>query len=96
MAVLTAVSATVLADKAYIGLRNELGEQRCRIPRQKTRYKPKSDAERALEHQWSRERMPVEHSIGRMKWWRVLRWWRAADHRFASTGKAIAVLASIT
>jgi hypothetical protein len=96
MAVLGTVAATVLADKAYTGLRHDLGEQRCRIPRQKPRNQPKSEDQRALEHQWSSERMPVEHSIGRMKWWRVLRWWRAADHRFAATGKAIATLASIT
>jgi hypothetical protein len=31
-----------------------------------------------------------------MKWWKTMRHWRAATERFGPTGKAIAVLASIT
>ena len=40
--------------------------------------------------------MPVEHAIGRMKWWRALRYWRNDMTRFGPTGKAVAALASIT
>ena len=96
MTVLAGITATILADKAYQGLRHDLGDERCRIPRYKNRNRPKTQAQRDLEHAWSSERMPVEHAIGRMKWWRTLRYWRAAPDRFGPTGRAIAVLASIT
>lgn len=94
-AVLTTISATVLVDKAYQGLHRELGD-RVVVPRLTRRGHTKTDAQRDLEQRLSGERMPVEHAIGRMKWWRELRYWRRAPDRLDTVGKAIAVLASIT
>lgn len=55
-----------------------------------------ADDDRDANHLLSSLRMPVEHAVGRMKWWRALRYWRNAVHRFGPTGKAVATLASIT
>ena len=55
-----------------------------------------SDEDRDANHLLSSLRMPVEHAIGRMKWWRALRYWRNDMTRFGPTGKAVATLASIT
>lgn len=41
-------------------------------------------------------RMPIEHAVGRMTWWRATRHWRNAMGRFGPTGKAIGPHASIT
>lgn len=94
--VLGTTTAIVLADKGYQGLRTELGEDRARVPRFRRRGQDKPAAQRAAEHAMSAERMPVEHAIGRMKWWRQLAYWRRPADRFDRTGKAIAVLASLT
>jgi hypothetical protein len=40
-------------------------------------------------------RMPVEHAIGRLKWWKTLRYWRRYPDQFDQTGKAITVLDSL-
>lgn len=94
-AVLTTIGATVLVDKAYQGLHRELGE-RVVVPRLTRRGQPKTDEQRRHEQRLSGQRMPVEHAIGRMKWWRELRYWRRPTDRFDTVGKAIATLASIT
>jgi hypothetical protein len=40
-------------------------------------------------------RMPVEHAIGRLKWWRAMTQWRRPADRFDHGGRAIAVLTSL-
>lgn len=93
--VLAGSGVTVLADKAYRGLVAELGD-RVAVPRLKPRGQPRSQEHKRLDKQLSAARMPVEHALGRMKWWRALQYWRRPPHRFAVTGRAIAVLATLT
>jgi len=40
--------------------------------------------------------MPVEHAIGRMKWWHALSYWRRPIAAFDQTSKAIGILATLT
>ena len=96
LAVLAATTATILADKAYGGLKYDLDPDRLLTPWVKPRGGVLSELDRDCNHLLSALRMPVEHAVGRMKWWRALRYWRNAMHRFDPTGKAIATLASIT
>lgn len=96
LAVLAATTATVLADKAYVGLRHDIDPERVLTPWVRPRGGVLDDRDRDANHLLSSLRMPVEHAVGRMKWWRALRYWRAAVHRFEPTGKAVATLASIT
>jgi len=90
LATLLAAGVLVVADQGYRGLRADLGE-RAWVPAMKARRGTRAarDTEHAL------VRMPVEHAIGRMKWWRVMRDWRRPVDRFDRTGKAVAVLASM-
>lgn len=87
---LVASGALIVADQGYRGLRRELG-RRVWVPDIKPRggVRPARDTDHAL------MRMPVEHAIGRMKWWRVMRDWRRPIDRFDRTGKAVAALASM-
>jgi DDE superfamily endonuclease/Helix-turn-helix of DDE superfamily endonuclease len=94
--VLAATAATVLADKAYVGLRHDIDPNRVLTPQKAPRGGTLDDLARMVNHDLSSLRMPVEHAVGRMKWWKAMRHWRAATERFGPTGKAIAVLASIT
>jgi len=94
-AVLTLIGADALVDNAYQGLWHELGD-RVVVPRLTTRGTTKTRAQRRLEQRLSGQRMPVEHAVGPMKWWRELRYWRRSADRFDVVGKAIAALASIT
>ena len=96
LGVLAATTATVVADKAYVGLRADLGPGRALTPWVRPRGGVLSVEDRDANHLLSSLRMPVEHAVGRMKWWRALRYWRARVERFGPTGKAIAALASIT
>lgn len=96
LAVLAATTATVVADKAYVGLRADLDPARVLTPWVKPRGGVLSVEDRDANHLLSALRMPVEHAIGRMKWWRAFRYWRNDMTRFGPTGKAVAVLASIT
>jgi hypothetical protein len=95
LGVLAATTATVVADKAYVGLRVDLGPERALTPWVKPRGGVLSVEDRDANHLLSSLRMPVEHAVGRMKWWRALRYWRRPADRFGLGGKAIAVLASI-
>jgi hypothetical protein len=95
MAVLAATAACVVADRGYTGLDRDLGPERVVVPAKATPRRPLDDGDRAYNHDLAVLRMPVEHAIGRMKWWRALREWRRAADRFDRAGKAVAVLAGI-
>lgn len=95
LAVLAATTATVLADKAYVGLHHDMDPDGYLAPWVKPRGGTLSTDDRDANHMLSSLRMPVEHSIGRMKWWRALRYWRRPTDRFTQGGKAVAVLASM-
>jgi hypothetical protein len=74
---------------AYQGLWRELGD-RVVVPRLTPRGQTKTRAHRLREQRLSGQRMPVEHAVGRLKWWRELRYWRRNADRFDQVGKAIA------
>lgn len=96
LGVLAATSAHVLGDKAYGGLVHDIDPDRVVTPEKKPRGGELDELARMMNRDLSSLRMPVEHAIGRMKWWRAMRYWRCALERFGPTGKAIATLASIT
>ena len=95
LGVLADSTVTVHMDKAYRGLRRELGD-RAQVPLLKTRRQPRTDQEKTRDRRLSTQRMPIEHAIGRMKWWRALHYWRRPTAALTRTGKAIAVLATLT
>ena len=96
LAVLASTTAHVLGDKAYGGLRHDIDPDRVVTPVMRPRGGQLDDGDRLINRDLSSLRMPVEHAIGRMKWWRSLHHWRNDLSRFGPTGKAIATLASIT
>jgi hypothetical protein len=99
MAVLmtAAAAGTVfLVDRGYRRLDKDLDPQAVIIPATKPRYRPMDDIDRMFNKALSSMRMPVEHAIGRMKWWRVLQYWRRPTAAFDRTAKAIGVLATLT
>lgn len=95
LALLAATTVNVLADKAYVGLRHDIDPDRTVTPWVKPRRGTLSIEDRDANHLLSSMRMPVEHAIGRMKWWRAARYWRRPADRFTQGGKAIAILASM-
>jgi len=96
MDVLARTRAHILGDKAYGGLRHDLDPDRVITPAMKPRRSELDAGDRLYNRDLSSLRMPVEHAIGRIKWWRSLQHWRADIERFGPTGKAVATLASIT
>lgn len=98
MTLVTAVSTgtVVLADRGYRTLSKDLGDDGVIIPVYKPRYQPLGDIDRMFNRALSSLRMPVEHAIGRMKWWRALHYWRRPAAAFDRTSKAIGVLATLT
>jgi transposase-like protein len=95
LAFLAVTTVNVLADKAYVGLRHDIDPDRAVTPWMKPRRGTLSVEDRDANHLLSSMRMPVEHAIGRMKWWRAARYWRRPADRFDQGGKAIAILASM-
>ncbi len=65
-------------------------------PAYKNRYHDITADDRMFNRALSSLRMPVEHAIGRMKWWRALHYWRRPAAAFDRTSKAIGVLATLT
>ena len=59
-----------MADLGYPGLDKEL--ERGRIPRKKPRDKPRPEADKEYNKIFSRARVPVEHSIGRLRSYKSL------------------------
>jgi hypothetical protein len=95
LGVLAASGVMVIADKGFRGLWQDLGADTVLIPERRPAGKPYTDEQRTHNRMVSTRRMPVEHAIGRMKWWKVLHYWRQTPHRFDRTSKAVGVLASI-
>ena len=92
---LAAAGVLVLGDRGYPGLDGDLGWGAL-IPVRKPRGRPLSQEAKLYNRALSSMRMPVEHAVGRMKWWRALGYWRRSADRFDRSGKAIGVLASLT
>ena len=94
--VLGRTRANVLADKGYGGLHHDIAPERVITPQRKPSGGELTAGDESFNRDLSTLRIPVEHAIGRMKWWGSMRHWRASIDRFNETGKAIATLASIT
>jgi len=88
--------AVVLADRGYQTLYKDLDPDRVETPIYRTRYRPLTDDETQYNRDLSARRMPVEHAIGRMKWWHALSYWRRPTAAFDQTSKAIGILATLT
>lgn len=91
-----AAGTVVLADRGYPTLTRDLGEDGAITPVYADRYHSISDYDRIFNRALSSMRMPVEHAIGRMKWWRVLSYWRRPVPAFARTIRAVGILTTLT
>lgn len=96
LAMLTASGTTVIADKGFRGLWKDLGPERVLLPKRKPSGRDYTPGQRDHNREVSSRRMPVEHAIGRMKWWRTMHYWRRSPQRFDQTAKAVGVLATLT
>jgi hypothetical protein len=86
--VLSVIGANVLVDEAYQGLWRWLGDHVI-VPRLTKRAATKTSEQKLREHRFSGQRMPVEHGIGRMKWWRELHYWRLPPNTSRSSAKPL-------
>lgn len=96
LSVAVGAGVVVVADRGYQTLHKDLGADRVETPIYRTRYRPLTDNETRYNQDLSARRMPVEHAIGRMKWWHALSYWRRPTAAFDQTSKAIGVLATLT
>lgn len=95
LAVLIASMVTVMADKGYSGLGQDIDPARLELPVKRGKRRGISDEDQERNRAHSSKRIVVEHAIGRMKWWGAMRHWRRHPTKFNRTGKAVATLASI-
>lgn len=93
LAALAATTVWFLVDGGYRNLDQDL--PRVIRPRPKPPGGELSDRDLRFNRTLSSMRMPVEHAIGRVKWWKALRYWRRHPDRFNQTGRAITVLDSL-
>ena len=92
-----AAGTVVVADRGYPTLTRDLGEGGAITPVYANKHHPNlPSADRDFNRELSSRRMPVEHAIGRMKWWRALSYWRRPVPAFALTIRAIGVLTTLT
>lgn len=96
LATLAASGVLVIADKGFRGLWQDLDADSVLLPKRKPSRRDYTPEQLDHNRMVSSRRMPVEHAIGRMKWWRALHYWRRTPDRFDQTTKAIGVLATIT
>lgn len=96
LAALCATGAVVVADRGYRGLWQDLGEEGTLLPVRKPSGRPYTEEQKSHNRMVNTLRMPAEHAIGRMKWWRALHYWRRSPHRFDRTAKAIGILTALT
>jgi hypothetical protein len=94
LGLVTAAGVLVLADKAYSSLDQDLGLLAV-VGTKKPRGRERSMENRLWNRAHSSIRMPVEHAIGRLKWWAAMRYWRRPADRFDRGGRAIAILTSL-
>lgn len=90
----TALGVWVLGDRAYQSLDRDIGPLAV-TGTLKPKGRPRSMENRLYNRIVSSMRMPVEHAIGRLKWWGAMRYWRRPADRFDHSGRAIAILTSL-
>lgn len=94
LGLVTAAGVLVLGDKAYQSLTDDIGWLAV-TGTKKPRGKTRSMENRLWNRVLSSMRMPVEHAIGRLKWWKAMHYWRRPADRFDHSGRAIAILTSL-
>lgn len=94
LGLITAAGVWVLGDKAYQSLTNDIGLLAV-VGSAKPRGRERSMENRLYNRVLSSMRMPVEHAIGRLKWWKAMHYWRRPADRFDHSGRAIAILTSL-
>ena len=91
---------TVLADKAYIGIKAKLGLAAAFTPYRRgrkndSRPEPVRDAEGEFNTELARQRIHVEHAIRRLKTNKILHGYRRRRHTLTDTIRACATLATL-
>jgi DDE superfamily endonuclease len=96
---LAATEVTVLADKAYIGIKAKLGLAGAFTPRRRrkndTRAEAVIDAEKDFNTELARQRAHVEHAIRRLKTNKILHGYRRPIHTLSDTIAACATLSTL-
>jgi hypothetical protein len=96
LAAAVAAGTVVLADRGYPTLWKDLGNEGVITPVYANKHHPISGIDHMFNRALSSMRMPVEHAIGRLKWWKALHYWRRPAAAFDRTTKAIGILAGLT
>jgi hypothetical protein len=95
LGVLALSAVTILADQGYQGLAGEVAGDVYTPIRRKPRKRLDRD-DRLYNHALAQSRIRVEHSIGRLKRWGVMRQHRRRPDTFDRVGQATVVLDSLT
>ena len=94
--IMATTEVTVLADKAYIGIKAKLGLAAVFTPRRRrktdTRAETVRDAESEFNTELARQRVRVEHAIRRLKRHKILHGYRRRPHTLTDTLRACAAL----
>lgn len=91
---------TVLADKAYIGVKAKLGLKEVFTPRRRRRDNDDRDPELIDTEKWfntelARQRVHVEHAIRRLKTNKILHGYRRRLHTLTDTVAAVAAVSTL-
>lgn len=96
---LAETEVTVLADKAYIGIKAKLGLADAYTPRRRrkndTRAEAVQDSEREFNTELARQRVHVEHAIRRLKTNKILHGYRRRRATLTDTIRACATLTTL-
>lgn len=98
-ATLAETEVTVIADKAYVGIKAKLGLAHAFTPyrhrKNDERAEPVRDTEGEFNTETARQRVHVEHAIRRLKTNKVLHGYRRRRHTLTDTIRACATLATL-
>lgn len=90
---------TVIADKAYVGIKAKLGLAHAFTPYRRRKDDPRPQTVRGTEREFNtetaRQRVHVEHAIRRLKTNKILHGYRRRRHTLTDTIRACATLATM-
>lgn len=96
---LAETEVTVIADKAYVGIKARLGLAHAFTPYRRRKHDQRADAIRGTEGEFNteiaRQRVHVEHAIRRLKTNKILHGNRRRRHTLTDTIRACAALATL-
>lgn len=96
---LAQTEVTVIADKAYVGMKAKLGLAGAFTPYRRRKNDTRSEAVRGSEGEFNteiaRQRVHVEHAIRRLKTNKILHGYRRRRHTLTDTIRACAALATL-